>query len=67
VVFTNFFVIDGASKDANTGAWHLWSISDIEAAQGARVDLRLLENETVLPPILSQVIHKRLQTLQYQR
>jgi hypothetical protein len=67
VVFTNFFVIDGASKDAKTGAWHLWSISDIEAAQGARVDLRLLENETVLAPTISQVMHKRLQTLQYQR
>ena len=66
VVFTNFFVIDGASKDAKTGAWHLWSISDIEAAQGARVDLRLLENDTVLAPTISQVIHKRLQTLQYQ-
>jgi hypothetical protein len=65
VVFTNFFVIDGASKDVKTGAWHLWSISDIEAAQGARVDLRLLENETVLAPTISQVIHKRLQTLQY--
>jgi hypothetical protein len=66
VVFTNFFVIDGASKDAKTGAWHLWSISDIEAARGARVDLRLLENETVLALTISQVVHKRLQTLQYQ-
>jgi hypothetical protein len=66
VVCTNFFVIDGASKDPKTGAWHLWSISDIAAAQVARVDLRILENETALTPALSHAIHKRLQTLQYQ-
>ena len=28
VVCTNFFVIDGASKDSKTGAWHLWAVSD---------------------------------------
>jgi hypothetical protein len=66
VVFTNFFIIDGASKDPNTGAWHLWSVSDIEAAQGTRIDLRILENETELAPTLSYVIQKRLQTIQYQ-
>jgi hypothetical protein len=66
VVFTNFFIIDGARKDPNTGAWQLWSISDIEAAQGARVDLRILDSETALAPTMSQVIQKRLQTLQYQ-
>jgi hypothetical protein len=66
VVFTNFFVIDGASKDPKTGAWHLWSVSDIAAAQGARVDLRILENEMELTPTMSHAIHKRLQTLQYQ-
>jgi len=65
VVCTNFFVIDGASKDPKTGAWHLWSVSDIVAAQGARVDLRILENEMELAPTLSHAIHKRLQTLQY--
>ena len=65
VVFTNFFVIDGASKDPKTGAWHLWSVSDIAAAQVARVDLRLLETEMELPPTLSHTIYKRLQTLQY--
>jgi hypothetical protein len=65
VVFTNFFVIDGASKDPKTGAWHLWSISDIEAAQSARIDLRLLENGMALIPTMSHAIHKRLQTLQY--
>ena len=31
VVFSNFFIIDAASKDAKTGAWHLWSVSDIAA------------------------------------
>jgi hypothetical protein len=66
VVFTNFFMIDGAHKDPKTGAWHLWSVSDIEMAQGTRVDLRILENETELAPTISQVVHKRLQTLQYQ-
>jgi hypothetical protein len=66
VVFTNFFVIDGARKDPKTGAWNLWTVSDIQAAQGARVDLRILENETVLTPTMSQVVHKRLQTLLYQ-
>jgi hypothetical protein len=65
VVCTNFFVIDGASKDPKTGAWHLWSVSDIVAAQGARVDLRILENEMELTPTMSHAIHKRLQTLQY--
>jgi hypothetical protein len=65
VVYTNFFVIDGASKDPKTGAWHLWSVSDIAAAQGARVDLRILENEMELTPTMSHAIHKRLQTLQY--
>ena len=65
VVCTNFFVIDGASKDPKTGAWHLWSVSDIAAAQGARVDLRILENEMELTPTLSHAIYKRLQTLQY--
>lgn len=66
VVFTNFFVIDGAHKDPTTNAWHLWSVSDIETAQGTRVDLRILENETALAPTMSQVVHKQLQTLQYQ-
>jgi hypothetical protein len=66
VVFTNFFVIDGAHKDPKTSAWQLWSVSDLEAAQGTRVDLRILENETALAPTMSQVVHKRLQTLQYQ-
>ncbi len=66
VVFTNFFVIDGASKDPKTGAWHLWSVSDIAVAQGARVDLRILENEATLAPTISHTVHKRLQMLQYQ-
>jgi hypothetical protein len=66
VVFSNFFIIDGASKDAKTGAWHLWSVSDIEAAQSARVDLRILESETELPPTISHVVQTRLQMLQYQ-
>ena len=66
VVFSNFFVIDGASKDPKTGAWHLWSATDIEAAQVARIDLRSLEYETRLAPTLSHAVHKRLQTLQYQ-
>ena len=65
-VFTNFFVIDGASKDPKTGAWHLWSVSDLAAAPVARVDLRILETETALTPTMSHAIHKRLQTLQYQ-
>jgi hypothetical protein len=65
VVCTNFFVIDGANKEPKTGAWHLWSVSDIEAAQVARVDLRILENEMELTPTMSHAIHKRLQTLQY--
>jgi hypothetical protein len=66
VVFTNFFVIDGASKDPKTGAWHLWSVSDIATAQVARVDLRHLEEDMALASPMSHAIYKRLQTLQYQ-
>jgi len=66
VVFSNFSIIDGARKDPKTGAWHLWSAADIEAAQVARIDLRNLEYETRLAPTLSHIVHKRLQTLQYQ-
>ncbi len=66
VVCTNFFVIDGASKEPKTGAWHLWSVSDIAVAQGARVDLRILENEATLAPTISHAVHKRLEMLQYQ-
>jgi hypothetical protein len=66
VVFSNFFIIDDARKDPKTGAWHLWSAADIESAQVARIDLRSLEYETRLAPTLPHVIHKRLQTLQYQ-
>jgi hypothetical protein len=65
VVFTNFFIVDGATKDAKTGAWNLWSASDIEAAQIARVDLRNLENDPELTLMTSQLINKRLQTIQY--
>ena len=66
VVCTNFFVIDGADKDPKTGAWHLWSVSDLAAAPVARVDLRHLEEDTALASPMSHAIHKRLQTLQYQ-
>jgi hypothetical protein len=66
VVFSNFFVIDGASNDRLTGAWNLWSVSDIQGAPMARVDLRHLENETALDPATWDVVHRRLQTLQYQ-
>jgi hypothetical protein len=66
MVFTNFFLIDGARKDPKTGAWHLWSVSDLQAAQGTRIDLRILENETALAPTMYHVVQKRLQTLQYQ-
>src|SRR5215813_5422844 len=53
VVCTNFFVIDGASKDSKMGAWHLWAVSDHEAAQVARVDLRHLEEDTALASPMS--------------
>jgi hypothetical protein len=66
VVCSNFFVIDGASKDPTTGAWHLWSVSDLEAAQAARVDLRHLEEDTAPAAPLSHTMYERLQTLQYQ-
>jgi len=66
VVFSNFFIIDGARKDPKTGAWHLWSAADLESAQVARIDLRNLEYETRLAPTLPHVVHKRLQILQYQ-
>jgi hypothetical protein len=66
VVFTNFFMIDGASKDPKTGAWNLWSASDLQAAQVARVDLRHLENDTALASTTSHAAQKRLQTMQYQ-
>ena len=66
VVCTNFFVIDGASKDRKTGAWHLWAVSDRKTAQVARVDLRHLEEDMALASPMSQAIYKRLQTLQYQ-
>ena len=66
VVFSNFFVIDGASKDRQTGAWNLWSVSDIQGAPMARIDLRHLENEAALDPAAWDIVHQRLQTLQYQ-
>jgi hypothetical protein len=66
VVCSNFFVIDGASKDRQTGAWNLWSVADIQGAPMARIDLRHLENETALDPAVWDTVHQRLQTLQYQ-
>jgi hypothetical protein len=66
VVFTNFFIIDGAGRDPTTGAWHLWSAYDIKGTQVARVDLRILENATKLASTTAQVIQQRLQTLRYQ-
>jgi hypothetical protein len=65
VVYSNFFVIDGASKDCKTGVWDLWPAVDA-VAQLARVDLRNLENATELDPTTYHGIQKRLQTLQYQ-
>ena len=61
-----FFVIDGVSQDPTMGAWHLWSVSDLTAAQVARVDLRHLEEDTALAAPGSHAIHQRLQRLQYQ-
>ena len=34
VVFTNFFILDGASKDHSTAAWNLWSAADVAAGTG---------------------------------
>jgi hypothetical protein len=66
VVFTNFFIIDGASKDRQTGAWHLWSVADVPGATMTRFDLRHLEDATALEPTTWDVVYQRLQTLQYQ-
>ena len=66
VVFTNFFIIDGACKDPKTGAWNLWSASDLEGARIARIDLRNLEDDPELILMTSHTIHKRLQIIQYQ-
>jgi hypothetical protein len=66
VVFSNFFVIDGASKDRQTGAWNLWSVADIPETSTVRIDLRHLENATALHPAAWDAVHQRLQTLQYQ-
>jgi hypothetical protein len=66
VVFTNFFILDGANKDRNTGAWNLWSASDLEGARVARVDLRNLEDDIELASQMSHVVQQRLQTIQYQ-
>jgi hypothetical protein len=65
VVCTNFFVIDGSSKDCQTGVRDLWPAVDA-LAQIARIDLRHLANATELDPATYHGIQKRLQTLQYQ-
>ena len=66
VVFTNFFIIDGAAKDPVSGAWNLWSASNLDGARVARIDLRDLENDPELTLMMSHIIYKRLQTIQYQ-
>jgi hypothetical protein len=66
VVWTNFFMIDGARKDPTTGAWKLWSAFDIPGAQGARVDLRSLELDTEQAVMTSRVIQQQLQRVHYQ-
>jgi hypothetical protein len=66
IMYSNFFVIDGARKDPVTGAWHPWSVSDLALAHSPRLDLRHLESTATLEPTVLSVIHQRLQTLQYQ-
>jgi hypothetical protein len=66
IVYSNFFVIDGAHKDPTTGAWHPWSVTDLALAHSPRLDLRCLESAAALASADLSVIHQRLQTLQYQ-
>jgi hypothetical protein len=66
IVYSNFFVIDGAHKDPTTSAWHPWSVMDLALAHSPRLDLRHLESAAALAPADLSVIHQRLQTLQYQ-
>ena len=66
IVYSNFFVIDGARKDPTTGAWHPWSVTYLASAHSPRLDLRRLESAAALEPADLSVIHQRLQTLQYQ-
>jgi hypothetical protein len=66
IVYSNFFVIDGAHKDPITGAWHPWSVTDLASAHSPRLNLRHLESAAVLAPADLSVIYQRLQTLQYQ-
>ena len=42
IVYSNFFVIDGARKDPTTGAWHPWSVTDVALAHSPRLDLHRL-------------------------
>ena len=48
IVYSNFFVIDGAHKDPTTGVWHPWSVTDFASAHSARLDLRRLESAAAL-------------------
>jgi hypothetical protein len=66
IVYSNFFVIDGAYKDPTTGAWHPWSVSDLASAHSPRLDLRHLESAAALASAEISVSQQRLQTLQYQ-
>ncbi|MGH8613355.1 MAG: hypothetical protein ACREYF_15410, partial [Gammaproteobacteria bacterium] len=43
IVFSNFFLVDGAKKNIKSDAWNLWSASDVRGGRIARIDLRLLE------------------------
>ena len=61
VIFTNFFIVDGARKDDVTGAWNLWSAYDLQLTQAANIDIRNLESGTELASITSRVIRERLQ------
>jgi hypothetical protein len=60
IVYSNFFVIDGAHKDPTTGVWHPWSVTDVASACGPRLDLRRLA------PADLAISQQRLQALQYQ-
>jgi hypothetical protein len=66
IIYSNFFVIDGARKEPTTGAWHPWSVTDLALAHSARLDLRRLAPTAALAPADLAVIHQQLRTLQYQ-
>ena len=65
IVWSNFFLIDGARKHHTSGAWDLWSVSDLPGATSVRVDLQTIEPGTEPDATAAWIVYQRLRALQY--